>query len=319
MTLLPRLLLSLSLPLLLTACAASEAARDAERLRWRAVLRERLTTLLPDAAAATSPRPVAPVAGSPVRAARPPAQDPSALRPFGRGREAARVVELRAGGGRHELRLPGSRLTDHTEVATAELRLRPAAGSGAGMTLGGFVTDDDLFAGTAISNGAEPVRAAARAFGFDVFTNWQMDLGDDDRLAVPVRGGLFVDWKRIDHTSGEVERSWFGFGPRLQVEPELGLLRDRDFGLSLFGLLGVEAGASWFRDDFINGDDSELTFRWGGEAGGGLRLHLGRVTGDVGYRFGYRDLGELDSALLGEVDKVEERTHVLFLGFGTRF
>ncbi|MBK8096801.1 MAG: hypothetical protein IPK26_06820 [Planctomycetes bacterium] len=315
----PSRLFLLSLPLFFVACATPEDAREAERLRWRAVQRERLATLLPGARPGAT-NPIRLPAARTAMASRPMAQEPAPLRPFGPERgSGARIVELRGGGGTWDLRLPGTRLSDRTEVATAEVRLLPPTPSGAGMTFGGFVTDDDLFAGTVISNGAEPVRAAARAFGFDVFSHWQTDLGRSEAFAAPLRAGLFVDWKRVDHTAGEVERSWFGFGPRLQFEPEWWLVHDRDLTLSLVGLVGGEAGGSWFRDDFINSDDSELTARWGGEAGGGLRLRLGRVTGELGYRFGYRDLGELDSALLGEVGKVEERMHVLFLGLGTRF
>lgn len=208
-------------------------------------------------------------------------------------------------------RVDGTLLNDRADARFLQVGVE--ASSGAGLHLNLHDSDDDLFAGTRISDGTMPAPANAGLRGADAFPHlcWQ---ALDGQLRLPVRLGVFTDWRELRHETANVERTWLGVGPRVLLEPTLRLLGDRQGALDLVGHLGGDIGGTWFAERFAGGDDRDFTMRWTGEVGLGLRGQIDSWQVDVGYRLQHTTLGPIDTDLLGDRHRAEFQQQQLFLG-----
>jgi hypothetical protein len=251
----------------------------------------------------------------------PPPREPS-RRPFGVPAvvpERDHAVEV--GFGDLRFRASGTGLDDRASATWARLRLDGdvAEPRGAGFWLTGVRSDDDLFGGGTIANGLGAADAGARALGFDAFPHLRFDVAADGRWHVPLRVGVFVDWIGLDHVEADVERDWFGFGPRLEVGPACRVFADAGQSLDLVGRLGVDAGGAWFREHWATGDDGDFTARCAGEVGAGLRFASGAFHAELGCRLRHVLYGEVDSALFGSPDRSTLLEQQWFVGIGVAF
>jgi hypothetical protein len=315
--------------LLLAACAAS--GRPGVDPDWNEIQRQRLERLRaprraadavvallgrpprdltqdPRPATATREGPAAPPV-QPVASGAVPRQFRSPLQPL--------VVRGAVGVGEVAVRSQGTMLDDRTSAAFA--RFAVESGTGAALQLDAWSSSDDLFAGVRINDGVMPADADATLRGVDVFPHVRTDLVDGSRFALPLRVGLFADWQRLDHEAAAVERRWLSLGPRLVLEPSLRLLGDDGDRLELFGRVGGDLGPAWFEECYRGGDDRDVTTRWTGEVGAGLRAHVGGMQAELGYGLQHTWFGSTDTDLLGSPSHTEVQRQQAYFGLGVRF
>lgn len=324
------LLLALALG---TACAGPGRISDDE---WNQIHRARLRTLhLPtadgpvDGVAAETTGGAAGDAGTPQEPVTPASQG---QQPHldDRGVPRRRAVQqgqpawgARAGlgFGTLDVRVDGTRLADSERVATAHAVVEAVEGTGLlpGIRLEVLRGSDGLFGDELMNDGQQVRSAAARALGFDVhpYFTWRPAVGAD--LQLPVRVGAFVDTLQLRHVGADVQRSWFGYGGRIEIEPTWILHRDGNQRYELRGLVGGDFGGTRFRENFVGGSDEDSARRWMGELGLGLRVVEDRWSFGVDYRFRDVELGATDTELLGADRETAFRGHVLSFDLGVRF
>ena len=66
-----------------------------------------------------------------------------------------------------------------------------------------------------------------------------------------------------------------GFGARFELEPEVVLMDDREFTLSVFSTLSLGLHGTWIDDDIANDDFVANGGTYGGEAG--VRMQMGDI------------------------------------------
>jgi opacity protein-like surface antigen len=245
-------------------------------------------------------------------------EGPRPFSPLQQGAADPIELSLAIGIGRFEFRSSGERYDSRTDAVTFRVNAEPLR-DGAGVELSGFLTDSTLFAGRTIHDGTSVVKADAQAFGIDMYPHVALQLDEGGPVRVPLRIGAFVDWLQLDHDAGGLDRTWFGFGARAQVLPELRLMERNARSLDLVGRLGGDLGGTWFHESFTTGDDSASTSRFGVEVGIGIRYRTGGLILDAGYRWILRHIGHTDTDLFGNVDGTETRLQELFLGIGGTF
>ncbi|GAB4153668.1 MAG: hypothetical protein Fur0037_22460 [Planctomycetota bacterium] len=232
-----------------------------------------------------------------------------------------RRIEVEVGVGEFGFDAKDTQFHDRTGAMDLSVVVSPARerAVGAGVRLDGFASADDLFHGETIYNGEAQKPADATAYGLGMFPHAALHPGLGDRMDMPVRLGLFVDWMQIHHQEADVRRNWFTFGPRIEVEPQYRIAGERDGGLSAFLRLTADYGGARFHETWTNGDDSAATARWMTDVGGGLRWHWGGIDGELGYRYRTLDLGRVDSDLWGGIDRARTHQQGVFLSLGSRF
>ncbi len=214
--------------------------------------------------------------------------------------------------GRAGANVHGARYDDRTDAQF--VRVAVDAGNGAALHADLISSDGDLFADVRHNDGVDPAWADAGLFELDVFPHHRFDTGYG-----AVRVGAFVDWLRLDHEPSQVTRDWLGIGPRLAWQPELRLLGDGDRALDLYLRAAGDVGATWFREHYRGGADGDLTWRWGGEIGAGLRLGLGRAHAELGARFRQSNVQDLDGELFGAHSRSSFGSEQIYFGFGLRY
>lgn len=214
------------------------------------------------------------------------------------------------------VRADGTRLNDRTDAVFARARLDGR--HGAALHAEWWDSDANLFAGQFINDGVVPKAANAELGGIDLFPHIRFDHQHGD-WSVPVRFGLFADWQQLDHQQARVEREWLSFGPRILVEPTWTMLRSNNGHLNLFARVGGDIGAAWFSEEFRNGDDKDITPRWAGEIGGGLRGTYGSWHAELGYRLHHTTYGQSQGDLLGNPGRTELQRQQVFFGLGYNY
>lgn len=230
-------------------------------------------------------------------------------------------MSLEYGRGSFAAHSSGTQLDDRTSAQFFGFHAEPyePRGVGPGVSLQAFASDNDLFHGETIYNGAGQQPADAIAYGIDMFPHWRWRPQLDGRFQLPMRLGAYVDWLRIDHRAADVNRNWFSVGPRVEVQPEYWLWRRGEDGAAVFGRLGGDLGFAHLQENWVTGSDSQPTSRWSGEVGGGVRLQWRGMFGELSYRFQRIGLGDAGTALYAGLHRVDLREQGLFLEFGGRF
>lgn len=252
---------------------------------------------------------------------------PSAMQGGAADQVPTRSARVGAGFGRLDFDAAGSSLDGDSEFVVLRAGIGSLPGTdGGGLALEFFASDDDLFAGRSMDSGNGVRGAAARALGLDVFPHWTVQLGRDRDLdtrdpvvAVPLRIGPFVDAFDLDHRAVDVERRWYGFGGRAELEPTWRLVGGAGTRLELVGLLGADLGVARFTESYLLGSSSDATSRWMGEVGAGVRLHGERMSVELGYRYRRLQWGSIDSPVLDGPSRTHADTQIFYVDFGLRF
>ncbi|MFN3244485.1 MAG: hypothetical protein ACE37K_23465 [Planctomycetota bacterium] len=221
------------------------------------------------------------------------------------------------GAGNVMARANGTRLNDRTDAVFARARID--TGTGAALHAEYWGSDPELFRGSMINDGVAPRMADAELSGFDVFPHVRFDWQPAEHWTVPVRVGAFLDWQQLDHQAARVEREWLSVGPRLVLEPTYHVLHDERASLQLFGRVAGDVGPAWFAEEFVNGDDRDVTARWAGEVGCGVRGVFGAMHAEVGYRLQHVTFGSSQGDLFGSPSRTELQRQQLFVGFGLTY
>lgn len=302
---------------LLPACASAGSADDPA---WREIQRERLAKLYQQQDPYEAVREF--VARDPIQVAQEPHLDERLPQRQGAGPRRFRgprepvEVTVAVGAGDIGYHVKGTQLDDHTDAHFARAAID--VGTGASLIAEAWTTNSELFQGNRINDGVNPAPADARLRGVRLFPNVRIGTVGDG-FSMPIRAGVFADWQRIDHQPAGVQREWLSMGPRLALEPSLRLLGDQDSNLELFGRVGGEVGIAWFAEEFDGGDDRDVTARWSGDAGGGLRAKFGAARLECGYELHYTQFGPVETDLYGSHSRSELQRQQVYVGFGVTF
>jgi hypothetical protein len=135
-----------------------------------------------------------------------------------------------------------------------------SSGIGGGIELEVMGTDDDLF-----ENG--PVEQQISTFGIAPFFLCRMRAGD--RFRIPVRIGPWLHFLDAEDEGSSDSLTWATLGLRFAVEPEMVLVQDRDFQLSLFSEVSLAGGGSVVHEELGSTDEDYET------TGGVFGLEIG--------------------------------------------
>ncbi|MCR9245378.1 MAG: hypothetical protein NXI31_10120 [bacterium] len=232
-------------------------------------------------------------------------------------------VRAAVGHGSVKVRVPGTNLTDRTSATFVRLGFdgRADAAIGPGFDVEAYSSDDDLFAGRQMNNGAAPALASARAAGYRLYPHLRAIVDHGGELAFPVRLGVAVNYTDLEHDLARVDRDWLTVGPRFEAEPRLTLLGDARHGgrLDLFGRFGAELGYGAFREDYVGGDDHGSMSQWGYSAAVGLRWGMPKFTLDLGYEFAETRFGNASTDLFVNPRGTRLAHQRVWLGGSARF
>ena len=214
------------------------------------------------------------------------------------------------------VRIPGLGIDDRADARTLRLAVETAT---VALHLDATDSETELFPEQRISDGSMPAPADAALLALDAFPHVRFDTVDAPRVRLPLRLGVFADWRHLDHELAAVDRQWVSLGPRVVVEPTWRAVRGERFAVDVIASLGGEVGVASFREKWPTGDDRDTVARWGGEAGLSLRALFDRAHVELGYRVHHAVFGPTDGDLFGEQHRTEQQVQQLVLGFGYTF
>jgi hypothetical protein len=198
-------------------------------------------------------------------------------------------IDLAVGGGTWEHTTSGvAALSDDTDAGYGRLGFEIIGGNdfGGGLRLEGTVSDDDLFLG---SGGL-----ATEASDGDLFLHGTGIFGgtQDDLMRMPLRFGLFVRNYRIEEQVSSDSIDWTSVGPRIEIEPELRLVRGDDVQWSFYARAGGSFGVTTIETDLSSDSFDSTTL--GFDFGLGTRLQLGPAQIDLGFLLRTQTVDESD-------------------------
>lgn len=191
-----------------------------------------------------------------------------------------------------------------------------SAGIGGGLRLELAATDDadGLFRSSAADTGTE-------ARNLNVFGHFTYRI-EQHRFAMPVRVGLMCNSLRLDdRDGGRPDHDYLSLGPAFEIEPELTLLRRRPLRWSIYGLLGLGAGATTIDVEGDPRDYESSTACFAIEAG--TRLCLDHAEFGLAYIGRFRSMARSTFERYGSsydyVQGYDDDFQGLLLTFGVRF
>jgi hypothetical protein len=220
-------------------------------------------------------------------------------------------IDFALGAGRFDHDTEGSgTLSDRTSAGYFRLgfELMTASDWGGGLRIEGTGSDDDLF----VSSGA-PAQEATDASLFLHFTG----RFGSDAVDVPLRVGLFVRNYTIEEDLTGAEIQWSGFGPGLEVEPDLALIRGDTARLSLRGRLGLAVGVASIETEPATEDFDSVMASF--DAGLGLHLAFEHVDLGIGYLFRSLDVAESDDVAGLVIREIDSEFRGLVASLAVRF
>jgi hypothetical protein len=153
-----------------------------------------------------------------------------------------------------ELEHEANGFTDDTGALSTRLRLEGGRSFGGGVLIEGSWTDDDLFG----NNEATAVEIFPYLVGTPTCGT---------RFRIPCRLGPHIGGYELNHVPTDRAELWANFGLRLEVEPEVAVIKNETFEWSFYGNLNASAGYTLIDSDALDETfDSEYAFL-GGEIG----------------------------------------------------
>jgi len=156
----------------------------------------------------------------------------------------------------------------------------------------------------------------SRATDFELFVHGVGILGDS-RAEVPLRLGLALrQYELEDNATGE-SLKWSSFGPRVEVEPDIALIRNDRVRWSIYGRLSTFAGLTVIETDPASDEWNSSVF--GLDAGIGTRLQFAKYLVDVGYLYRSHDAAESDVMNFTVIRAFDAEYSGLLISFGVVF
>lgn len=187
------------------------------------------------------------------------------------------ALDASIGGGsfKHRTGSPGP----DGDASAAWFRLRfeviTDADIGGGLALEGLAAERELFTDSGDSD-------TDTGYG-DLFAFFALYLGRGSDLAMPVRIGVFSNRYSIDNLNNS-DLDYPSVGARLEVEPELVLIRNGDRpALSLFGQASISGGTTQLATEPATVEADANATMWGFELGG--RFRTGGAVFGLGWVF----------------------------------
>jgi hypothetical protein len=214
----------------------------------------------------------------------------------------------------HDTRADGGTLSGNTDGGFARLRAEFIfeQGIGGGISLEGSSSGDDLFG----DNGGINVKGRTG----DAFLFFVAQPSTDEAFRLPMRVGPYFHTVTLDNDVTSLKTNWNGVGLRLEIEPEVWLVRRDRFS---FGLYGGGSGGVHATQVALKGGGGRTTFDGDGATLGaevGVQALWGRhVTTRFGYlyRVGREDESESKGGI--SVPGATTSFSGLMLSVGVRF
>ncbi len=108
------------------------------------------------------------------------------------------------------------------------------AGFGGGLSIEIMGVEDDLFEDVA----GDPQEIST----LEVSPYFLYHVAAGDRFLMPIRLGPWIHVLALDDPNNSIEVDWISLGLRLQLEPEVSIVRTNDFSLSVFTALTFAGG-----------------------------------------------------------------------------
>lgn len=178
-----------------------------------------------------------------------------------------------------------------------QIEANNGSGFGGGIRLESLVSDDDLFTSAGFVD--------TEAHHGSVFAHFTYRV-TSHRFAMPVRIGALFDSLTLEEDDSGAEVDYSSGGFRVEVAPELTLVRSRGFGWSLYGELGFGAAGTDIEIDGDPNDYESSTGFFGVEAG----THL---------RFGSAEFGVAYLGRWQSMDESDDEDNQFVLGYDANF
>jgi len=187
-------------------------------------------------------------------------------------------MTLAGGTYEHDTRSDGGTLSGDTDGGFARLRAEFIfdQGIGGGFAFEGSSSDDDLFG----DNGGIDIQGRTG----DAFLFFVAQPSTDESFRMPMRIGPYFHTTTLDDDLTSLKTNWNAVGLRLEIEPEVWLVRRDRFS---FGLYGGASGGVHATSVALKGGGGKTTFDGDGATLGaeaGVQALWGR---HVSTRFGY--------------------------------
>lgn len=215
-------------------------------------------------------------------------------------------VRLDLGAGTMDHETQSSTLDGDTDAAYGLLQVEGFArnGAGGGLRMCGSVSDDDIFED---SGGIDVTESVSELFLYFVYRF------ESDRFLVPLRAGLAAHDIMIEDDDANEEINFTSLVLRVQVEPELELVRGRALRWTAYTAVGLGFGPTEIETDPSTVDDDSDVVLFDFDLG--TRLQAGPVLLGAGFVYRQADVDEGDDFFLG----VTNEFRGLMLTLGLRF
>jgi len=223
-------------------------------------------------------------------------------------------MTLAAGTYEHDTRADGGVRSGDTDGGFLRMRGEYVfdQGIGAGIALEGYASDDDLFGNT----GNLDIRGRTG----DAFVFFVAQPTEAESFRLPLRVGPYLHTTVLDDDVTSLKTNWNGVGLRIEIEPEVWVVRRDRFSFGFFGDAAVGAHATRVS---LKGGGGKTTFEGDGATLGaevGVQALWGRhVTTRLGYlyRAGREDESDVKNGLA--VSGVTTSFSGLMMSVGVRF
>lgn len=145
-------------------------------------------------------------------------------------------IGLGLGAGSYDYETDGSDLDGKTDAGAFRLMFEGVGERfGGGLRLESFASDDDIFA----DRGAPDVEATNGS----MFGHFTYRIANE-RFLMPIRAGLLLNSQSLSATNSGDDVDFVSVGPMVEIAPDFALVHGRIARWSLFGELGLGAGAT---------------------------------------------------------------------------
>ncbi len=205
----------------------------------------------------------------------------------------------------------GTNLDDTTSAGLVRFAVEGVSpiGVGGGLALEFGGTDDDLFENVGAVDGQVATS--------DVFLHFTFRVAAP-QFRMPIRVGPYLHTLRLEDNSPD-ELTWASFGARVQIEPEVLLVRTPNGELGLFAELGVGAHGTAIELDSPSGDEDYDSDGISAGANIGVRGRWTGFTISLSYIWRHFAVDDSDIENFTFVREIDTRQDGLLLEMGFSF